>query len=42
MPEWTLFFSPLSRNDLEDIYEYIALEIENVSVAQETVTVILD
>ena len=42
MPEWELFYSPLSRNDLDDIYEYIASELENPSAAHETITAILD
>lgn len=42
MSEWELFYSPLSRNDLDDIYEYIASELENPNAAHETITAILD
>ena len=42
MPEWELFYSPLSRSDLDDIYDYIATELENVTAAQDTITAILD
>lgn len=42
MPEWELFYSPLSRNDLDDIYDYIAFELENITAANETIAAILD
>ena len=42
MPEWELFYSPLSRSDLDDIYNYIATELKNVTAAQDTITAILD
>ena len=42
MPEWELFYSPLSCSDLDDIYDYIATELENVTAAQDTIKAILD
>ena len=42
MPEWELFYSPLSRSDLDEIYDYIATELENATAAQDTITAILD
>ena len=42
MPEWELFYSPLSRSDLDDIYDYIAFELENSTAAHETISAILD
>lgn len=36
MPEWELFYSPLSRNDLDDIYDYIAFELEYSIVSENT------
>ena len=42
MPECKVFYSPLSRRDLDDIYEYISVELANPSSAAEIVTDILD
>ena len=42
MPERLLFYSPLARQDLDGIYDYIALELQNPSSAAETVNAILD
>jgi addiction module RelE/StbE family toxin len=42
MLERTLFYSPLARQDLDDIFDYIAYELENPSSATETVNAILD
>ena len=42
MPERTLFYSPLAKQDLDEIFDYIAYELENPSSATETVNAILD
>ena len=42
MLEWVLFYSPLAKQDLDEIFDYIAYELENPSSATETVNVILD
>lgn len=42
MPERTLFYSPLAKQDLDEIFDYIAYELENPSSASETVNAILD
>lgn len=42
MPESHLFYSPLARHDLDEIYDYIALELRNPSAAADTVNAILD
>lgn len=40
MPERLLFYSPLARRDLDEMYDYIALELRNPSSAAETVNAI--
>ena len=42
MSERQLFYSPLSRRDLDDIFDYITNELENPSAAKDTVVAILD
>ena len=42
MLERVLFYSPLAKQDLDEIFDYIAYELENPSSATETVNVILD
>ena len=42
MPNRTLVYSPLSRRDLDEIFEYISCELENLAAAHETVNAILD
>ena len=42
MPECKVFYSPLSRRDLDEIYDYIAVELANPASAAEIVTDILD
>jgi len=42
MPERTLFYSPLAKHDLDEIFDYIAYELENPSSANETVNAILN
>ena len=42
MLERLLFYSPLARQDLDGIYDYIALELRNPSSAAEIVNSILD
>ena len=41
MAELTILYSPLARQDLDEIFDYIACELENPSAA-ETVNAILD
>ena len=42
MFERRLFYSPLSRRDIDDIFDYIANDLENPSAAKDTVAAILD
>ena len=42
MLDRTLFYSPLAKQDLDEIFDYIAYELENPSSATETVNAILD
>ena len=42
MSNRTLVYSPLSRCDLDEIFDYISSELENPVAAQETVNAILD
>ena len=42
MSERRLFYSPLSQRDLDDIFDYIANEIENPLAARDTVDAILN
>ena len=42
MSERRLLYSPLSRKDLDDIFDYIANELENPSAAGDVVGEILD
>ena len=42
MPERAIFYSPLARQDLDEIFDYIAYELRNPSSAAETINVILD
>ena len=42
MSERQLFYSPLALRDLDDIFDYIANELENPVSAAETVNAILD
>ena len=42
MAERALFYSPQSRRDLGDIFDYISRELENPASAAETVNAILD
>ena len=42
MSNRTLVYSPLSRCDLEEIFDYISSELENPAAAHETVNAILD
>ena len=42
MPDRTLFYSQLARQDVDQIFDYIANELENPSAAVETVKAILD
>lgn len=38
---WQLFYSPLSRSDLDEIFRHIAEELENPAAARETIDAIL-
>ena len=42
MLDYKVFYSPLSRRDLDEIYDYIAVELANPISAAEIVTDILD
>ena len=42
MPNSKVFYSPLSQRDLDEIYDYIAVELANPTSAAEIVTDILD
>ena len=42
MAELEIFYSPLARHDLDEIFDYIAYELENPSAAAETINAILD
>ena len=42
MLERALFYSPLAKQDLDEIFDYIAYELENPFAATETVNAILD
>ena len=42
MSNRTLVYSPLSRCDLDEIFDYISCELENPAAAHETVNAILD
>lgn len=42
MADRVLSYAPLSKRDLDEIFEYIASELENPSSAAETVNAILD
>ena len=42
MSDYKVFYSPLSQRDLDEIYEYIAVELANPTSAAEIVTEILD
>ena len=42
MPNRILVYSPLSRRDLDEIFDYISRELENPVAAHETVNAILD
>ena len=42
MSERRLLYSPLSRRELDDIFDYIANELENPSAAGDVVGAILD
>ena len=42
MPDCKVFYSPLSQRDLDEIYDYIAVELANPISAAEIVTEILD
>ena len=42
MAELAIFYSPLARHDLDEIFDYIAYELKNPSAAAETVNAILD
>lgn len=42
MSERRLLYSPLSRRDLDDIFDYIANELENPSAAGDVVGAIID
>ena len=42
MSDRRLFYSPLARRDLDEIFEYISTELENPSSASGTVDAILD
>ena len=42
MSNRTLVYSPLSRRDLDEIFDYISRELENPVAAHETVNAILD
>lgn len=42
MSDRTLVYSPLSRCDLDEIFDYISCELENPAAAHETVNAILD
>ena len=42
MLERTLFYSPLAKQDLDEIFDYITYELENPFSATETVNAILD
>ena len=42
MAELAIFYSPLARRDLDEIFDYIAYELENPSAAAETVNAVLD
>lgn len=42
MADRVLFYSPLSKRDIDEIFDYIALELENQSSAADTVNAILN
>ena len=42
MSDRTLFYSPLARQDLDDVFDYISRELENPISAAKTVNDILD
>jgi plasmid stabilization system protein ParE len=42
MSDRRLFYSPLARRDLDEIFEYISCELENPAAASGTVNAILD
>ena len=42
MSERAIFYSPLARQDLDEIFDCIAYELENPSSATETINAILD
>ena len=42
MPNRDLLYSPLAQRDLDEIFDYIATELENPSSAAGTVNAILD
>ena len=42
MPDRALLYSPLAQRDLDEIFDYIATELENPSSAAGTVNAILD
>ena len=42
MSDRVLYYSPQSKRDLDEIFDYIALELENPSSAADTVNAILD
>ena len=42
MSERAIFYSPLARQDLDEIFDYIAYELENQPSAAETINAILD
>lgn len=42
MSERAIFYSPLARQDLDEIFDYVAYELENPSSATETINAILD
>ena len=42
MPDYKVFYSPLSQRDLDEIYDYIAVKLANPASASEIVTDILD
>ncbi len=41
MSNRTLVYSPLSRCDLDEIFDYISCELENPAAAHETVNAII-
>ena len=42
MSERAIFYSPLAKQDLDEIFDYIAYELENPPSAAETINAILD